>query len=46
MQNQLIENSTVQAISYKTYISLVNTLVAEEKTTGDEQTEQRIDTPN
>lgn len=43
MQNQLIEKSTVQAFNYEGYISLVNTLVAKEKTTGDEQTKQRIE---
>ncbi|MCM4169482.1 hypothetical protein KCTC52924_00517 [Arenibacter antarcticus] len=43
MQNQLIEKNMDQAMSYKAYIFLVNNLVAEEKSTGDEQTEQRIE---
>ncbi|EZH71930.1 thioredoxin [Aquimarina atlantica] len=41
--NEIIKESVAKGISYTAYVELVNCLVAEEATTGTEQTQQRID---
>lgn len=43
MINEIIKASLIKGISYTAYVELVNRLVAEEATTGAEQTQQRID---
>ncbi|WP_240486161.1 thioredoxin family protein [Aquimarina atlantica] len=43
MINEIIKESVAKGISYTAYVELVNCLVAEEATTGTEQTQQRID---
>ncbi len=43
MINEIIKASLIKGISYTAYVELVNRLVAEEATTGTEQTQQRID---
>lgn len=43
MTNELIKGSIAKGISYTAYVELMNRLVAEENTTGAEQTQQRID---
>lgn len=42
MQNIILEKSLETAKTYKTYSGLVKTLVAEKKSTGPEQSEQRV----
>ncbi len=41
--NQLIKTSIDNAISYQEYSNLITKLVAEKRTTGNEQTEERIE---
>ncbi|PKV49263.1 thioredoxin-like protein [Aquimarina sp. MAR_2010_214] len=43
MMNEIIKESIAKGISYVAYVELINRFVAEEKTTGAEQTKQRID---
>ncbi len=42
MIHEIIQASIPKGISYETYVELINQLVAEGKTTGEEQTEEQI----